>query len=600
MPFHTTDWLILAGYIFLSIGAGVLFRKFSGRNLDSFLLAGRSIPGWLLGISMAATTFAADTPLAITGLIAEGGISANWFWWSWAFTFAAMAVFFSRRWRSSRVLTDAEFIELRYSGPEAAVLRMTKAFFLSIVLNSLIMGWVFNAMARIADPFIRWDAILGDSLFQNLSVLLQPVIYQNLNNTLTVFSLTVIALIYSISGGLKSVIVTDLFQFILGIAGSFILLFYILDYTGGVEAILTGIKQYYPDKAEGIISFWPAGNGSIGLDMFLIFILIQWWSKYFSDGSGYFAQRINSARSPDDAASGSLIFALVHIVIRTWPWVIAGLAALVVFPPGSVESGVLPDRESAYPYLMKMLLPAGMLGLVFTSLAAAFMSTIDTHIHWGASYLTNDIYYRFINRQAGQKRLVIVSRINSLLITLISVFIATRLHSIAEAWKLLIAFASGMGLPQILRWLWHRANAYTELAGMISGFLSSLLLITFFDNMPNEYVFLYSALVSAVISIAATFLTRPVERKHLLTFARRVSPSGFWGDISPGAERNFFDEVYIWASLSTALISLLMAPGYFILADYSAAGGWALAATGATLLYRFQVKSMQKRKNQPR
>ncbi|MBM9502821.1 Na+:solute symporter [Leptospira sp. 201903071] len=572
--FSILDWSILSLYLLFAFGAGVILSPKAGKSLVSYFVADRKLPWWWLGTSMVATTFAADTPLVITGFVAADGISANWFWWSWAIGYMAMTVFFAGKWRKMEVLTDVEFVELRYGGKPAMILRMVKAFYLSILVNSIVLGWVFKAMSKITGPFLDWNELLGAESFSMIQNLWPSfLVFDSLNNTITVLILFFVVVIYSSMGGIQGVILTDLVQFALGMGGAILFAFYAVSSQGGISGLLLKMEEVYPDKHESILSFWPDfQDASLPFTVFLIFIGVQWWAQYYSDGSGYLAQRIHTARNPKEAEKGSLWFNIANFIIRTWPWVLTALVTLVVFPlhdptryfaEGQIVGS---DREMGYPVLMKLILPTGVLGIVFASLMAAFMSTADTHINWGASYLVNDFYLRFIHPSASDKTLVRVSRIAVVLMSIIAILVATQIQSIASAWKFLLAFASGMGLPQILRWIWWRANAWTELSGMITALILSMILYPAYPEVRSEYLLFWVAMGSVVVSIAVTLLTPPVPKETLDAFIERVNPFGFWqGKENDVRLKEFRERIYLWILGTTALFFGMFSLGYFLL-----------------------------------
>ncbi len=596
MSFAAVDWLIILGYLAFAFGVGVWVSRSASKSLSAYFAADRSLPWWCLGTSMVATTFAADTPLAITGITANSGIAGNWFWWSWALLHIAITVFFAARWRKSGVLTDAEIIELRYDGKPAAFLRGFKAFFLSIVVNCIILGWVFRAMSKIADPFIRWESLLSPSCWMSLQKFWPHwLIFDNLNNTVTVLAILTVVVAYASLGGIRGVILTDLFQFAMGMIGAVLFAFYALDYTGGVSGLLASLEQHYPNSKE-ILSFTP-GLESVWLpfQVFLIYMMVQWWTRYDSDGSGYLAQRLMTAKTPKDATRGSLWFSVAFYGLRTWPWIIVALAALVIFPKGFETAffaegvQVAADREMGYPILMKLLLPPGVLGLLFASLLAAFMSTVDTHLSWGTSYLVNDIYKRFWRPKASQREYVKVSRLGVVALAFAAVLIASQIGSIEKAWKFLIAIGAGLGLPTILRWVWWRANAWTEIASMISALLAACVLYPLFPDAKDEYLLLGIVGVSVVCMLAATFLTEPVKAARLKAFVKKVRPVGFWGKYGAGKApiKDFQRLAAAWAAGCAGIYALLFGVGNLVLG--SALLGLAMLA-GSFFLLRLTLR----------
>ncbi|WP_061231388.1 sodium:solute symporter family protein [Leptospira interrogans] len=575
--FSFIDWFFIFMYLFFAFTAGILLSPKAGKSLVSYFVADRKLPWWWLGTSMVATTFAADTPLVITGFIAADGISANWFWWSWAIGYMAMTVFFAGKWRRMEVLTDVEFVELRYGGKPAIILRMVKAFYLSILVNSIVLGWVFKAMSKITGPFLDWKDLLGADRFSIIqNVWPSFLIFDSLNNTITVLILFLVVVVYSSMGGIQGVILTDLVQFALGMGGAILFAVYAVSSQGGISGLLSRMEELYPDKHKSILSFWPDfQEASLPINVFLIFISVQWWAQYYSDGSGYLAQRIHTAKNPKEAEKGSLWFNIANFMVRTWPWILTALVTLVVFPlhdptkyfsEGWIVGG---DREMGYPILMKLILPNGILGIVFASLMAAFMSTADTHINWGASYLVNDFYLRFVHPKADDKTLVKASRVAVVTMSIIAILVATQIQSIANAWKFLLAFASGMGLPQILRWIWWRTNAWTELSGMITALILSMILYPSYPNVRSEYLLFWVAIGSVAVSILVTFLTPPVPQNTLDDFIKRVDPIGFWkGEDNKKRLEDFYKKIFLWLLGTIALFFGMFSLGYFFLLQF--------------------------------
>lgn len=575
--FSVIDWFFIFMYLSFAFAAGILLSPKAGKSLVSYFVADRKLPWWWLGTSMVATTFAADTPLVITGFIAADGISANWFWWSWAIGYMAMTVFFAGKWRRMEVLTDVEFVELRYGGKPAIILRMVKAFYLSILVNSIVLGWVFKAMSKITGPFLDWKDLLGADRFSIIqNVWPSFLIFDSLNNTITVLILFLVVVVYSSMGGIQGVILTDLVQFALGMGGAILFAVYAVSSQGGISGLLSRMEELYPDKHKSILSFWPDfQEASLPINVFLIFISVQWWAQYYSDGSGYLAQRIHTAKNPKEAEKGSLWFNIANFMVRTWPWILTALVTLVVFPlhdptkyfsEGWIVGG---DREMGYPILMKLILPNGILGIVFASLMAAFMSTADTHINWGASYLVNDFYLRFVHPKADDKTLVKASRIAVVTMSIIAILVATQIQSIANAWKFLLAFASGMGLPQILRWIWWRTNAWTELSGMITALILSMILYPSYPNVRSEYLLFWVAIGSVAVSILVTFLTPPVPQNTLDDFIKRVDPIGFWkGEDNKKRLEDFYKKIFLWLLGTVALFFGMFSLGYFFLLQF--------------------------------
>ena len=579
----SVDWLIFLVYLAAVFIIGIIVSKKASSGIDSYFVADRSLPWCWLGISIIATTFAADTPLAITGITANNGIVGNWFWWSWAATYITITIFFAKRWRSSQVLTDVEFIELRYSGKEAAFLRGFKAFFYGIIINVFILGWVITAAVKIAGPFIKWDQILGASVFQKIGEIYPSMLLfkGDLNATITIVALLLIVMIYSSIGGIRGVILTDLFQFIIAIVVSIIFAVYAVNSVGGLEGLQTSLTDIYGEVRAGhLTEIIPSfDNPLIPFEIFIIYVVVQWWVRYDSDGSGYIAQRINTAKDEKDARKGSLLFSISFIALRTWPWIMVALVSLVVFPledptanygaEGTIVGG---DREAAYPVLMAMLLPIGLVGLAFTSLMAAFMSTVDTHLNWGASYMTNDIYRRFIKPDAQQKELVKFSRIVVVIITILAVIVASQMDSIAGAWVFFINAASGLGVAQLIRWFWWRANAWTEISSMLAAILATVLypiLFASYADVPHfdTYALVGITIFCIVVSVTVTYLTPATSQEKIDEFIEKCKPVGLWQGkgISKNAIGSFSQSMIMWVLGLTTSFCGLFTIGYFLM-----------------------------------
>ncbi len=586
------DWVLILTYLLLSFITGLAMKRKADRGLESYFAAGRSAPWWWLGTSMVATTFAADTPLWVAGAIATYGISGNWFWWSHAVGYVFMTVFFARMWRESGVITDVELTELRYGGPQAAILRAVKAFFSSILVNCIVLGWVFAAMAKITRPFVHWDQILGASLFSQLeSNWPHTIVFRDFNNTLTILSLVAIVVAYSSAGGIRGVMITDLYQFAIAMFASVAFAVLAVSHVGGLESLWQQLEQLYPATHRSYTSFVPSFTGEnalMPLSAFLVSLGFLWWTKDAVDGSGYMAQRMYTARTPEDSEWGSLWFTIAHLVLRSWPWVLVGLVALVVYPVGDDQSAMVldNDREMAYPVLMQQILGPGWLGFVFLSLLAAFMSTVDTHINWGASYIVNDFYKRFINPTATDRQLVKVSRRSVIGIAMLAVLVATQIDSLDRVWKFYAGMVAGMGLPHLLRWFWWRANAWTEISGMVTGFIAAVVLYNLpaTSSLRGEYLIAMIGLISMVASLVATWLTKPVDEEKLVEFVNRVHPVGYWRGWNGSSRpvRSVRRSLYLWALGVFAVYALMFGVGQLLRLSY--AGGGILVALGVASL----------------
>lgn len=510
------DWIIVAAYLVFTLFVGIyLSRKASG-SLTDFFVSGRSLPWWLAGTSMAATTFSIDTPLVVAGLVATKGIAGNWLWWSFGFAHIVMIYIFARLWRRSEVITDAELTEMRYGGNTAAVLRGTKAFLFAVPINCIGIGYAMLAMVKMVDALGVWQN-MGIGADSNLKLW-------------TVVAVSIFVLIYAGLSGLWGVVATDFFQFFLALVGALIVAVAAVRQIGGIQLL---VEQAQQATNHDVLSFVPlsfGGDGGwlkwsasagISINAFFAYIFLQWWSFRRSDGGGEFVQRLAAAKDEQEAEKSAWLFNVMHYVVRTWPWILVGLAAVVLYPDAQ-------DQELGYFLLMRDYLPQGLLGLVFASLVAAFMSTVSTSINWGASYLTNDLYLRFMNPQASQAELISAGRVASVLVTVIGAIAAFYSDSVVDVFKLVIAIGTGPGLVLILRWYWWRINAAAELASMLGGFIIGLLTTTLPVLKIDDFglKLLVTTSITTVIWVAAMLLTPPESEATLNKFYTKVRPGG--------------------------------------------------------------------------
>ena len=521
------DWILIAGYFALSFGIALYYFRRAGRNTSEFFLSGRNMPWWLAGTSMVATTFAADTPLAVTELVATNGIAGNWLWWNMAFGAVLTVFFFARLWRRSGVLTDVEFVEMRYDGKAAAVLRGVKALYFGLVLNGIIIGWVALAMETVIDILFPGLTIFGRTSFQVLGA--------EIGAPLVVVALLMLLTgVYALLSGLWGVVVTDAFQFVIAIGGSIILAAFVLDMpeVNGMAGLMSALPES-TFRMLPVLGNPVEGGAVLALTAvsFFAYVGVQWWSSWYPGaepgGGGYVAQRMMSAKDEKHSLLATLWFTVAHYCLRPWPWIIVALAALVLYPN-------LDDPREGFVLAMRDVLPSGFLGLMLAAFLAAFMSTISTQLNWGTSYLVNDFWRRFIEPNASEKKYVLVSRILTFALAVAAVFIAANLNSVSQAWALLITASSGLGLVLILRWYWWRINAWSELAATLSPLF--LLGLSFFLGLfgvelpglqagfPND-LFAVAGFTTAVW-VAATFLTRHTRADTLDRFYRRVHPGG--------------------------------------------------------------------------
>lgn len=515
------DWGVVAAYFLISLGIGVYLRKRATGSVSDFFVSGRNVPWWLAGTSMVATTFAADTPLAVTGLVARNGIAGNWIWWSMAFSGMLTVFFYARLWRRAGVLTDVEFAEIRYGGRPARFLRGFRAFYLGLPINLIIMGWVNLAMAKIL------MLVLGITKLQAL--------------LLTIGVMLVTAAISTLAG-LWGVLVTDLFQFVVIMVLAVVLAVFAVDSLGGMGGLLEGVRSI--DAASGspgsLLSFFPAlGSAWMPMITFFVYVAVNWWASWYPGaepgGGGYIVQRILSAKDERHSLLATLWFNIAHYALRPWPWIVVALAAVVMFRG---DPSFAADPESGYVRVMLATLPASLRGLMLAGFFAAYMSTMATSFNWGASYLVNDLYRRFLVRSRGEKHYVRVSQATTMAVMVLSAAVSFFMDSIADAWKFLIAVGAGTGLVYLLRWFWWRVNAWSEVSAMAAAFVTSMTLRFGFrleESEPKEFALtcLITMAVTTAVWLAVTFLTRPESRDTLLSFYRRVRPDpALWGPIA--------------------------------------------------------------------
>lgn len=520
------DFAIVGLYMLAALGVGLALTRRASSGADEFFLAGRSLPWWVAGTSMVATTFAADTPLAVTGLVAAGGIAGNWVWWAVGIAHVIAAVLFARYWRRLKVVTDAEVLELRYSGKAATGLRTIKAFYQAVFINCLTMGWVILAMTKVCE-----------------------VLFPEVEPKVLTFSLMGLAVVYSLLGGMRSVVVTDLAQFTLAMIGAILLMVFVLRDMGGVDGLVEGIHAAYPDTGQALLAFWPEQDlPTFTLSFFAALLFVGWWKQ--GDGGGYLVQRMGACKSADDAEKASIWFAVLHNAIRPWPWIVVGLAALVVWPLSQHPDL---DREATYAMLLVDKLPTGLLGLMVASMLAAFMSTIDTHVNWGASYVVTDLWTRF----GGQGREVLVGRVAVVVLALLAASLSLFMTSIADVWIFIITLGSGLGSVQMARWLWWRVGPEEELAALFVSTLLALWLV-FDPSFSRTQGLLIVALGSLAVWVPMALAYAPARNESVDAFYRAARPPGFWG---PVAERNPGTQVAPSGSLVRVLVGLVAVYG---------------------------------------
>jgi len=581
---QTLDWIVIAGYVVLTLALGLAFRKRASSSTEEYFLSGRSLPWWVLGTSMVATTFAADTPLAVTGFIRNHGIWYNWFGWHYVLSQMLAVFLFSRFWRRAEVLTDNELIEKRYSGKPAAFLRGFKAGYFAILYNFIVLGWVLKGMGTVAESVLGMDpkvAVIGGAA---------------------------LALSYALLAGFWGVVITDVIQFGLAMAGSITVSVMAVRHVGGIAELKVKLTES-PLFGENTLAFIPGGGMGLESDFFkfLIFVTLMWWASHNADGGGYLIQRMAAAKNERHARGATLWFVVANNALRYWPWILTGLVSLVLFP-------VMPEgkgEEAAYPLVMLEVLGPGLLGLLLVSFFAAFMSTIDTHLNWGASYLVNDIYRRFLRPEATEKESVFAAKICVFMMMVFAVLVAFWLTSIGRAWLFVWAMGAGIGPVLVLRWFWWRISAWSEIAALAT----SVTLAVGFEVVAaiqagRDYALFATPVrlgemalqthhkamilvpVSITVWVVVTFLTRPVEEERLASFYRKVRPGGWWGPVAranPDVECDGFrwSRLGVWAAGSAGVYGFLFGLGKLVLGEPSAAAPlFVLAVLGGVVVAR--------------
>jgi SSS family solute:Na+ symporter len=511
------DWAVVALYFAFNLAIGFYYKSRAGSSVNEFFLSGRNVPWWLAGTSMVATTFAADTPLAVTGMVAVGGIAGNWLWWCFVASGMLTVFFYARLWRRSGVMTDIEFSEIRYSGKPAAFLRGFRALYLGIPVNCIILGWVNLAMVEIL------MLVLGVTKLQALAIVIGMIALTSFISTLS---------------GLWGVLVTDVFQFVIKMSMVIALAVFAVRAVGGIDAMK--MKLLAIDATRGsqgsALDFVPNLNSAwMPLITFFVYISLNWWATWYPGaepgGGGYIAQRMFSAKDEKNSLLATLWFNIAHYAIRPWPWILVALVSLILFPG-------LEKPETGYIRVMIAYLPPSLRGLMIAAFAAAYMSTIATQLNWGASYLINDFYRRFLKPDAPDRHYVTASQFATVLLTLISATVTFYMGSIGGAWKLLIVTGAGTGSVLLLRWFWWRINAWSEVSAMISAAIVSMTLqkgFHFDTDNPRDFAWLMIITVSitSVVWLATTFLTKPEPQDVLVSFYARTRPSAAgWGPIA--------------------------------------------------------------------
>jgi SSS family solute:Na+ symporter len=570
------DWTVVALYFAFNIGIGFYYKSRAGSSVNEFFLSGRNVPWWLAGTSMVATTFAADTPLAVTGMVAKGGIAGNWLWWCFVASGMMTVFFYARLWRRSGVMTDIEFSEIRYSGRPAAFLRGFRALYLGIPINCIILGWVNKAMVDIL------MLILGVTKLQALGIVIGMIALTAAISTLS---------------GLWGVLVTDMFQFVIKMSMVIALAVFAVQAVGGIDQMKA--KLLAIDATRGnqgsVLSFIPDLDSSwMPMITFFVYISLNWWATWYPGaepgGGGYIAQRMFCAKDEKNSLLATLWFNIAHYAVRPWPWILVALTSLILFPG-------LKDPETGYIRVMIAYLPPSLRGLMVAAFAAAYMSTIATQLNWGASYIVNDFYRRFLKPNADDRHYVVVAQLATILLTFVSAGVTFYMDSISGAWKLLIVTGAGTGSVLLFRWYWWRINAWSEVSAMISAFIVSVTLQAAFHfdtDKPVDfaYVMMITVGITTVVWLAATFLTKPEPDGLLIAFYRRTRPSlSGWKPIARLApdvkpNRDGLSNLLDWISGCVLIYGVLFGVGKLLLKETGTGLGLlALGLSGGAIIY---------------
>ncbi len=553
MPLTAIDWMVIVGYLLVNLMIGIYYRRRASGNTEEFFISGRDVSWWLAGTSMVATTFAADTPLLVAGLVARQGIAGNWIWWGLCVGGMLTVFFFARYWRRAEILTDVQFVEVRYGGPAAAFLRGFKAVYLGLFMNCFILGWVTQAMISIITVLL--GPVIAQGRVLQLTVASHTFHYTLGDPRYTSLLLCIFVLIpftglYTFIGGLWGVLVTDLFQFVLKMTMIIVLAWVAVSKIGGMQALQLHLELIGNNmRRSGIdtanpLAFFPDFHRGLTTDAvwtlplltFFVYLAMQWWLAWYPGaepgGGGYVAQRMFSAKDEKNSLGATLWFNIAHYALRPWPWIITGLVAVAVYSPyGGINpsAAFAQNPEQGYVMILRDYLPPALRGLMVAAFLAAFMSTIGTQLNWGSSYLVNDLYKRFIVRGAEERHYVFISKLFTVLLVLGSGFTAMQLSSINQGWQLVLNIGFGTGAVYILRWYWWRINAWSEISAMFAAAVVTFALnrVTFSGNSAVVYAktALITGGITTLVWLIATFVTRPESEQTLVAFYKRVHPT---------------------------------------------------------------------------
>jgi SSS family solute:Na+ symporter len=586
MRLSLLDWSVIAGYFLFNLGIGIYYARRARGSTTEFFLSGRNVPWWLAGTSMVATTFAADTPLAVTGFVARNGIAGNWLWWNFVMSGMMTVFLYARLWRRAGVMTDIEFAELRYSGKPAAFLRGFRALYLGLPINCIILGWVNLAMVKIIEITLGLD---------------------KRGAILVVIGMLLFTAFYTAISGLWGVLVTDLFQFVLKMGMVIVLAVLAVNAVGGIDALKTKINAL--DAASGQagsrLAFFPDYD-SVWMPAITLFVFlaVNWWASWYPGaepgGGGYVAQRIFSAKNEKHGLLATLWFNIAHYALRPWPWILTALASLILYPN-------LVDKESGYikTLLDPNVFPTYLRGFMLAAFAAAYMSTIGTQLNWGASYVINDFYRRFISKSAGERHYVIVSQFVTVILMIASLVVTFYMESIGGAWKLLLVTGAGTGTVLLLRWFWWRINAWSEVSAMITAVVVSLflqLVLKWDSDKPREfaYLMLVTVGVTTIVWVVVTLATPAEPIDKLTAFYKRVRPEGpGWNRVAAvagfagaHAEGRLVTQFFNWFLGCLMIYGSLFGIGKLIFKDYLSGLLYLAVAIGAGLLISWNLSKV--------
>lgn len=502
------DWTFIIWFFAIAIWIGVYYAKKASGSVSDYFISGRSLPWGIAGLSMVATTFASDTPLAVTGIVINRGIAGNWVWWNFILSGMLTVFLFARLWRRTEAVTDVELAQIRYSGKSAAFLRGFRGFYLGIPITGIIFGWVTLAMAKILEVTLNWPKWQA------------------------VTALIVLTVIYITISGLWGVVTADAFQFVIAMAGSILLAIFAVNHVGGIGLLKAKlVAQLGVENTSQLLNFFPQiGSAWMPVMFFFVYLAVQWWAAWYPGaepgGGGYIVQRMLACKDEKGALLSTFLFNVLHYAIRPWPWILVGLVAIVVYPHLTGDLA-----ESAYPQAVVDFLPVGLRGMMIAAFLAAFMSTISTQLNLGASYLVNDLYRPFIKKGASERHYVLVSRISVILLAIIGGIITYFMKTVVEGWELILAIGAGTGAVYMLRWYWWRVNAWSEISAMIAS-ASIAISLQIWTQFNWAQIMLITVGVTTIVWLVVTFLTAPVDKECLLKFYKKVRPGGAWGPIS--------------------------------------------------------------------